>query len=335
MPDNSVEYEAEERSGLNIRAAVRRLRSDFLAHYRLLLVLVPLCVALCLVVIAVSEPVYTAEAVLGSTTSLNDASGLGGTGSLQSMAKKLKVGSLLGNQSLSDTFTEFTALLTSNRLAAVLSQKDSILPKIFYEDWDAEKKRWYPRDSVLAMAIDVVKRIIGRPVKPNPDQDDLAKYLSDEMGISTSLETGYITVTLKYRDRAGAEYLLSQILLEADNIIREDKRRDVSARIAYLQGALQDIAIADQKAALIDTLSQQQQQMMMIASDHRYASTYIDTPYAPYRPTSPNPIVDLLVAFILSLCAWYGAIRYVPQTGRLRRVLDRLEGRGRSAVYGS
>jgi hypothetical protein len=113
--------------------------------------------------------------------------------------------------------------------------------------------------------------------------------------------------------------LLGLILREADDIIREDKRRDVAARIAYLNTALEHLSLADQKPELIDVLSQQEQEMMMIESDHLFASTLIDQPYAPLKPTAPSPIVDSAIAFALACIAWLGIVRTVPSEGRWAR----------------
>ncbi|MGH6876694.1 MAG: hypothetical protein ACREHV_04860, partial [Rhizomicrobium sp.] len=115
--------------------------------------------------------------------------------------------------------------------------------------------------------------------------------------------------------------LLGLVLREADNIIRADKRRDVAARIAYLNAALEHLTLADQKPELIDILSQQEQEMMMIESDRLYASTLIDMPYAPLRPTSPSPIVDSAVAFALACLAWLGMVRLAPADGRWGRFI--------------
>jgi hypothetical protein len=149
------------------------------------------------------------------------------------------------------------------------------------------------------------------------------KFFEANLNFDVSLETSFATVTLKFRDPAEAERILNLILLEADNIIRQDKRRDVSARINYLNDTLARLNLADQKPELIDILSDQQQEMMMIESDHRYASVLIDPPHAPLKPTSPVPTIDAAIAFVLACLAWLGAVRLTPQSGRLRRLLEK------------
>ena len=204
----------------------------------------------------------------------------------------------------------------------MLVNKDHILPDIFPEQWDANNRRWYPRDNLIAQSVDTARRLLRRPVKPAPDVDDLMKFFDQNLNVDLSLETSFATVTLKLRDPAEAERILNLILLEADNIIREDKRRDVSARIAYLNTALERLTLADQKPELIAVLSEQEQEMMMIESDHRYASVLIDQPHAPLKPTSPVPTVDAAIAFGLSCLAWFGLVRFAPETGGWRRFVS-------------
>ena len=128
-------------------------------------------------------------------------------------------------------------------------------------------------------------------------------------------------MSFRFHTPEGAERILGLILREADNVIREDKRRDVAARITYLNTALEHMALAEQKPELIDVLSDQQQEMMIIESDHLFASTMIDMPHAPLKPSSPSPIEDGAIAFGLACFAWLGLVRVVPAESSLGRVL--------------
>jgi hypothetical protein len=269
-------------------------------------------------------PLYTATSLVGPADNSDQPFGMGAAGlaaGVGGLAKHLHVGGMLG-QNGDDTFNEYTSLLTSSRLASVLVNKDHLLPLVFEDQWDAVNKRWYPRNSSFDQALDFAKRLLRRPVKPAPDVDDLMKFFETNLNVDVSLETSFATITLKFRDPAEAERILNLILLEADNIIRQDKRRDVSARISYLNDTLARLNLADQKPAMIDILSDQQQEMMMIESDHRYASVLIDPPHAPLKPTSPVPTIDAAIASVLACLTWLGAVRLTPQSGGLRRILD-------------
>jgi hypothetical protein len=305
---------------------VAKLVDELRTYYPLFFAILFVFVGVTLAVTLMMKPAYTATALVGPADNSDqpfseDALGGLGHGGLGGIAKHLHVGGGLGGQT-GDKFDEYTSLLTSSRLAAVLVDKDRILPEIFAAQWDAANRRWRPSGGLLAQGINGLKRLLGRTVKPQPDQDDLSKFLATKLKVDTSLETGFATVTFAFASPQEAERILDLILLEADNIIREDKRRDVAARIAYLNSALARLDVADEKEQLIDTLSQQEQEMMMIQSDHRYASLMIDPPHAPRKPSSPLPTIDAAIAVVLSGVAWACAVRFTPQTGRLRNFVE-------------
>jgi hypothetical protein len=291
--------------------SLAQLWSDLRSYYLLLVFLIVAGLAAVIAYTLFAAPVYTATAIVGpadnSDQPFGDAGGI--SGGLGGIAKHLHVGGALGQQSGGDPFDEYTALLTSNRLAALLARKDNFLPEIFWSEWDASQKHWRSRNDFTSQKIDQLKLLLRRPVKPAPDQEDLEKYFKKNLVVDSSLETSFATVSFRFHTRDGAQRLLGLILREADNIIREDKRRDVAARIAYLNTALVHLALADQKPELIAVLSEQEQEMMMIESDHLFASMLIDAPYAPLTPTSPSPVIDGLIVLGLACVIWLALVR--------------------------
>ncbi|MBS0472146.1 MAG: hypothetical protein JSR60_13825 [Proteobacteria bacterium] len=324
-----LDDELEKSSGgvLDLLKTVVPIWRQFRLNYRLLLLLFPFFFCGALLLIATAKPTYTATAVLGPTVTLSDTTG---GNNIQNLARRFG-GGLLGGAGMSDTFSEFTALLDSNRLSGALARNPAVMHVVFDTQWDSDNNRWKSRSGYLAESIDAIKRLIGRPVKAEPDQDDLLKFLESRMVTSTSLDTGYATISLTFQGREETTQLLTQILKTADDIIREDKRRDVAARIAYLHSALGNLAVTNERDALIQTLSDQDQKMMIISSDHRYASTYIDPPYAPARPSSPNPYEDVLIALVLAVATWFGVVYFAREGGRVHGFLEWLGGRHRNA----
>jgi hypothetical protein len=313
----------------------RRLWNDLRTWYPLLVIFALASLGIAFAYVEVKEPVYTATAIVGPADKSDEpfASSIGSEmGGIGSIAKHLHAGGMLGQQGLDQSFDEFSALLTANRLLDILIRKDRILPELFPYDWDSAHRRWILHGDVLHTGIAYLQQLLKRPVKSHPDQDDLQKYFEKNLVVDPSLDTTFATVSLRFRSPDGAERLLGTILREADNIIRQDKRRDVAARIAYLNTALVHLTLADQKPELIDVLSEQEQEMMMIASDHLYASTLIDAPYAPRKPTSPKPTIDFAIALALAAFVWLGVVRAVPSESRFLAIFaTRRRRRGRKA----
>ncbi len=154
--------------------SLAQLWSDLRTYYLLLALLIAIGLAAVATYTILKSPVYTATAVVGPADNSDQPFGEGGvSGGLGGIAKHLHVGGALGGQEPDDVFDEYSSLLTSNRLAQRLVRKDNILPLIFPDEWDAARHRWLPRDSFFDQKVDYLKRLLRRPVKMAPDQDDL------------------------------------------------------------------------------------------------------------------------------------------------------------------
>jgi hypothetical protein len=301
----SDQHSDEGERVLDPRELVRLIGKKLKTYYRLLFALLSTFLIAAVTIAALAEPQYIATAVVGPPqTSLSQsmlASGLSGSG-LAGLASKLSgFGSLSGQGT---PFSEYTQLLTSNRLAEELAQTKGVLPTVFYKKYDWENKRWKPRDNLFHRSIDFIKQVFHYPVKSSPDQDDLERFLSENMDVQTSLESEFVTVNLKFKDPAQAQYLLKVILMTADHIVRHDTRADVSARLAYLEKSLPSITQADVKESLISILSTQQQTMMAISADKLFAFDLVDPAHADMKPASPNLPLFLFLAILLSTATW-------------------------------
>ncbi len=333
--DNEATDELE--SGWNL--VIKFLR-ELLARYRLLIVVMVVLVVGTLGRYMSMQPVYTATAVIGPpgpspTSSFMSGADNIGRGSTGSVARRLLGGP--GAASTNDPFQEYLQLLQSVRLTEVLIEKDHILQQLFPTRWDAQKKAWRPPGTVHEI-IGVIKRAFHRPVKDAPDVDTLTDFLRSNLQVETGGSIAgaklspllgaatYPTVTFDYVDPQKAKDILNTILLEADNIIRQDQRKDVSARLTFLKAELPKVMSSDQRDALISVMSGQQQLQMMIEADKRFASTLIDPPYASETPTSPiNPKSAILGAMMFSIAIWIGLVFFATRFKSIRAVTDKVE----------
>lgn len=322
---------------------------DLIAQYlhalrvriRLLIVLTILIVLLVLGAYTFMSPRYAAEAVIGPPSPSPTSTFMTGSGSSTNAAGSLARRVLGGaSQSGNDPFEEYVQLLRSVRVANLLIEKHHILQIVFAKRWDAANNRWLPPGKV-SRALSALNAGLNRPVSGDPDIESLNAFLDKNFGISAVSgssgatpsplsATAYLRVSLSFDDPKNAEDILSLILTEADNLIREDLRRDVAARLAFLQSETGKVMPSDQRDALISVLSQQKQLQMMIAADQRYASTLVDPPHASKFPVSPaGPLTIIMSAILLSFAAWivliYLGLKFSP-FGRFVARTDRLLG---------
>ena len=337
----------DEAGGTNLATYMAQFMSLLVRlrrYYKLLLVLLLAAFIGAFIAIYVLQPKYTAVAVVGpSNGTLDDLSssgggGLGGLlsgggGGLKRLAG-LSAGLLGGGKNVFDQYTE---LLTSNLLAAKLAQDQNVLRSMFYKNYDWDKHEWKRHDGVVGTLVGFVKGLLHYPVKPHPDQDDVAKYLAKNVNVDAPLTSSFITVSLIGKDPKEAEWLLNTLLYDADSIIRENKHQDVAARIAYLVATLPEVTASDQKDSLIGLLSDQQQSMMTIEADKRFASALVDAPHADLVPTSPSVPVVFGLMVLLALAVWGCLVYFLPEghwlLERFTRPWKWLFWEGRSHAY--
>jgi uncharacterized protein involved in exopolysaccharide biosynthesis len=289
-------------------------------YYVLLAVLSVLSLGVGLCTDAFSEPEYTASAILGAAPSpLSDLTSQSGglSGALGSgLTKKLGLG---GHTSGTDLFDQYVELLTSSRVAARLAQDPNVLRAIFYRKYNWQTHAWKLPDDILAVGLNSMKRLFHYPAGIVPGRDDVARYLKRNVTVVAPLTSSFVTVSLDSQSPAKAEWLLNTLLLDADSIIREDKRRDTMARIAYLAEILPTVTQADQRNGLGTILSSEQQTMMVVRADKRYASALVDPPHAPVIPTWPDLLEIVGIAILLAVGIWGVLVAFVTNDRWLLR----------------
>lgn len=267
---------------------------------------------------ATAKQTYTAVAVIGPPGPSPTGSMIAsmGVGSLTSGLSAKILGGLGSNSK--DPFQEYLQLLPSSRLCEALIGRDHFLQTIYYRRWDNSEKKWKAPGGILRV-VNFVKWVLNRPIMDRPGVDDLMNYLTRHISIDASKSTQfdrltdnspYKKVSFTYGNPKEAERLLNIILLETDRIIRDEQRRDVTARIAFLRGQLSHTTLSvDERAALISILSSQEQLLSMIHADTRFATTLVIPPYASPTPTSPpGPRTIAVVIVMLSVFVWVGIV---------------------------
>ena len=303
--------------------------------YPLYFAILALFLFLTMMMYLVTAPSYTAIATIGPPnpspissmlTNINGSSSVTG-----GFAKRL-LGGAGGAVGGNDPFEEYLQLLHSYRLAKETTEKDKALLTIYYPEWDAQtrKKQSY---GLLHNLYAGLQRLMRRPISVYTDADAVQNYFTQHLQISSAssnrtslLSTGgsYINVAFDSSSPKNAENMLNIILSRADNIIRQEQLKDVHARIEYIRSELPNVTQADQREALIETLSGQEEVEIMLVADQRYASTLIDPPHALPSPTSPMPPSRALtLAAFVSLIFWGLLVGFELKLGMIGNVLRR------------
>lgn len=259
---------------------------------------IPAFIVLGIIYMHVSERSYTIKAIVAPTEDKGN--------SIQGMAGLLtaaspSLGGILGS-SKDDNFQEFLTLLQSHRLAERIVEREGGLQLLFFDMWDAKNKQW--TETPLSLIKNIIREILGLKQKVNPAADDVHEFLKESVIIKRSFQNSLVEVMYQFPDRKRGEKILEIMLSEADSIIRESKYRDVESRLSYLQDALLEITLSEQKQVVISMLSAQQNSMMMIKADARYALNLVEAPYSLDKPASPRLPIVIIISIILACGTW-------------------------------
>lgn len=248
----------------------------------------------------IAQPVYRAKAIIGPPSSGAPSMGGGGASALA-----LYAGLDLGGDST--TFMKYLQVVHSTRLAEVLDKKYGLM-KQMYGGWDEETQQWNPPSGLLPTFTRTMRGLIGMPPWSPPTASTLADRIGKTLNVTKiqggsiiDIKTQLYTVSLDGADREATVRLLTMILTEADNIVRQDRLGNAARRMTYLK----EMSAQSPELFLRDSLQQvameQQRSLMMLKADRLYAVDLVDPPNADGTPVAPRGRVVLMIALTLGL----------------------------------
>jgi uncharacterized protein involved in exopolysaccharide biosynthesis len=220
-----------------------------------------------LIVILLLSPVY----VVTTTIFPKESPKLGGSSSLF-------LGAVGLNPLQNAMVSRMEVLLTSVELAERAVVRDSLLPELFPQDWDAERKAWKDGKAPLnRVAAGTLSRMIR--VEPN--------------------SKGLITISAEARSPKLAARVLSAQLGALEERIRADAELDLKTNLDFLNKQLSetgDPLLRDKILALMASYIE--------GAVYANAKSFdlSETPRPPLKPAGPRRGVLVILALIISIC---------------------------------
>jgi len=174
-----------------------------------------------------------------------------------------------------DNVAESIAILKSRALTGRFIEERNLLPVIFYEDWDAERKAWEVDDPedipTLARGIERFDKSIRT--------------------VSQDVETGLVTLAIDWRDPVMARDW-AQGLIDAVNADMRGRAVEQSKRnIAFLKEQLEGTDTVELRSAVFGVMESEMKNAMLASVRTEFAFETIDPPVVPEKPVWPNPIL--------------------------------------------
>jgi Chain length determinant protein len=323
-------YAVEDESGLSIKHFITAIRQ----RSRIVWAAVLLCVLIGAALAILPPPQYTISFVVYPSQSSGDKSGLSGT--LSSLAAPLA--GLIGSSATSDVqpFDLFMELIVSPRLAQKLIDQDKeVLPKIFYKEWDPVAKKFHPPHDPISTITRIFDYVFGLPAYEPPSASRLATWMQDNLVITAINSTSMNQISFNTPYPQFGQRFLKEMASQADGVIRDEALKLTDVQIAYLENKLAQVQTVDYRQTLLGLLSGQETTRMSINKDLPYAAAVLQNSFSTDLPTSPNPLIIMLIAIFVGLAmgtfaaltaamVWpHGARRLAPSRYRLVTVYRR------------
>jgi uncharacterized protein involved in exopolysaccharide biosynthesis len=241
-----------------------------------------------------AKPVYYSEAVLspksakgsGTTSSLAQIGGLGGIVAAQLGA---------GNAPLD----RLQLLVTSRDLAVSVIQRGNLLPRLYPDSWNAERKAWKP----------------GR----QPSLKEAAVLLRSSLKVSAEPKLNALTLGIQTYDSTLAKDLVEHYISALEKNIQESVRADADSNRSYLEGQMAITGDPQLQAKILLLIAGEVEKGMLVNSR---SFDIIDSPLVPSFPKWPKKKLILIISFFLGLLVTVLATIAVRGYQEFRRYQD-------------
>lgn len=173
---------------------------------------------------------------------------------------------------------EILALLNSNMLRKKVIEQYDLLPVIFSERWDSEKKNW-------------------AELEAKPTLHDALRALERLMSVRHSPKDNTITISLESANPVDAAQMLDKLLSVLNTHLSNEARRIADANRRYLEGQLKYTSDPLIRQNIYTLIAQQLESAMMAGVMENFAFKIIDPPEAPDRKSSPRRGLITLAGF--------------------------------------
>lgn len=237
----------------------------------------------------VAVPLYTAQMTVAPV--VNDADPAAHNPSLGAIS------SLVGLDSRNNgRFDSYIDIRNSIVLAQKLLENPEVRNNIFKSQWDDQTHQWHEPRTVLTPLVDTVKSILGMPAWSPPMASDLEDYLRQKVAVVTDRRTSHTQFSYENANPAFAADLLQLVHASAEEMMREDEEAQTKIKIAHLMDQVEKSSMMENRQALTELLAEEQRVMMLLSPQIPFAAAVTEPPSVGHHPSSPRPVVDLVLA---------------------------------------
>lgn len=247
------------------------------------------------------KDVYQAKAVISPITDKP-----GGEG-LAAMAQQFGGIAGIGLPTSAST-SEIMNLLNSNVLRERVARKYRLLPVLFPEQWDEEKKAWKKAEGGLSLNLssEAMKRAKGAQAgasSDGPSMWDAIRMLEGVMSAKNNPASNTITLSAEFPDPELASALVNYFLVELVEHMSEESKKMAGANARYLENLLKTTADPIIRQKVYNLLTQQIEISMMAEMKENFAFKVIDPSRPPDVRIRPKKKHIVFLSLVISMFA--------------------------------
>lgn len=250
--------------------------------------------------------IYTAKAVLkpvsqgsGSSRYSSLMSQFGGLANLAGIATPGAASS-----------TEMINLLKSNILKKTVIERYDLLPVLFPDSWDEEKKDWKKPGISLNPLVYVGKLIaMVRPADPSapkrepgvPDIRNGIRRLSGIINVNYDMKEDIITISADFDNPEMAAKIVDYFIITLNDHMSGEAKRIANINKDYLEKHLQETSDVLVQQKIYNLIAEKIETIMMADVKEGFAFKVLDPPMVPDMKSKPKRGMMVVAAFMVSL----------------------------------
>lgn len=279
-----------------------------------LLLAIPLLVCTFVTVLMNIKPVYLVEAKIVYAESIFSALKGGSFKGLdRNVRRALRQGMRAKREDSVMGFNRKIETLRSRQYIEHFIDEHQLKPMIFPKRWDKKNAQWTVRtrkQGLLGKLFTLFREEeTDRPTMPKePSMAKAVKIFQKKIRIKKNIESGIITVRLKWKNAEQAAQLVNAFIEYGNVYIAQQEQEDMRAEISRLEAMLAQQKIPEMKKMLYENI--QTLQSMLVTEDVRLTPAFdlLDAAWIPEKPIFKFPFVLIFAVFIIS---FIGTLVYV------------------------
>ena len=284
--------------GAAAEITIRGLLETLWRGWWLLLAAIVLALLVTTVALKLSQPLYTASMIVApAPTDLSAASQL--ASELEQFASLATLAQSPAKVERVSDLERYVQMIGSPTLAARLQAEHGLLQIVFEEDWDAENQVWRRPHDLRATIEHALLGFFGFPSWTEPDVAALADWLSSWVTVARLGGSAMLRLRMDHPKPEFAASVVQMVHTAADGLLRVDALTRIGAQIALAERELAAASSPTRRQALENMLSAQYQVEALLQVDQPYAAQVLVPVTASATPTSPNPLLILVLAAVV------------------------------------